>query len=64
MTPAEALAQLGGCATWTELVGVVAEADLRRAVESGSVSRIRRGRYVLPSVTGHHLEAHRHSAVL
>lgn len=64
MTPTEALSQLGGRATWSQLRRVTTERALSRAVREGSVVKVGRGRYVLPSVVGHRQAAARHTAVL
>lgn len=45
----ELLDQLGGTATRAELVAHVTEGALRRAVSCGSVVRLSRGRYALPT---------------
>ncbi|WP_460967571.1 type IV toxin-antitoxin system AbiEi family antitoxin domain-containing protein [Pedococcus soli] len=64
MSVATAVASAGGCATWSTLRAVVSESALRDAVGDGSVVRLRRGRYVLPSVSAHRRAAHARSAVL
>lgn len=48
MPPEQILAELGGVATRAELLAHVTEASLRRALASGSVVRLSRGRYALP----------------
>lgn len=58
------LARLGGCATWSTLRCAVTQSALRQAVADGSVVRLRRGRYVLPSVSEHRRAAHARSAVV
>jgi very-short-patch-repair endonuclease len=64
MRPEELLTRLGGCATWTAMTAAVSQEALQRAVASGEVVRLRRGRYALPMVEEHRREAHRRTAVL
>ena len=52
MDPAVALARLGGVATSGELLGLTTRRRLRRAVDSGEVHPVGRGRFVLPVVDG------------
>lgn len=49
MDAAEALASLGGVASRAEILAIVTEGALRRAVSAGSVLRQARGRYALPA---------------
>lgn len=49
MDAAEALASLGGVAARAEILALVTEGALRRAVTDGSVLRRARGRYALPA---------------
>ncbi|MER7072093.1 DUF559 domain-containing protein [Terrabacter sp. NPDC000476] len=50
MDVATVVAQLGGSARWSELRPSVRRRQLRRAVAAGTVVRLRRGRYGLPSL--------------
>src|SRR5947207_2285449 len=59
-----ALERLGGCATRRQLLQACTDNQLRRGVKGGDILRLRRGRYALPSVEQHRIEAHRRSAVL
>lgn len=49
MHPEEALARLGGVATRAEVLADVTEHALRRSLTDGSVVRVARGRYALPT---------------
>jgi len=59
-----ALFRLGGCATSRELRRLFTARQVRHAVDSGRIRRLRRGRYVLPTIDSHRAEAHRRRAVL
>lgn len=60
----DALAQLGGVATWSELRPHVSERRLAAAVRAGTVLRLARGRYALPATDAHRRVAIRHTAVV
>lgn len=59
-----AVFRLGGCASWGELRRLCTAREVRQAVVDGRIRRLRRGRYVLPTVDVHRREAHRRQAVL
>ncbi|HEY5483150.1 MAG TPA: DUF559 domain-containing protein [Propionibacteriaceae bacterium] len=61
MTPPSsrsAITRLGGVATWTELIADVGRVGLRRALDSGSIIRVGRGRYVAAATSEHRSRAH------
>lgn len=58
------LAQLGGTARWSQLRAAVSERAVARAVREGRVTRLGRGRYVLPGTRRDAREAARHTAVI
>ena len=53
-----AITRLGGVATWTELIADVGRVGLRRALDSGSIIRVGRGRYVAAATSEHRSRAH------
>jgi very-short-patch-repair endonuclease len=62
--PGVALTWLGGCATWGQLRRMCTARRVREAVAAGRIRRLRRGRYVLPTVDAHRAEAHRRRAIV
>ncbi|MEP6649642.1 MAG: DUF559 domain-containing protein [Lapillicoccus sp.] len=64
MDPATALARLGGCATWSQLLTLCTGHAVKRAARRGGILRLSRGRYALPLVQTHRREAHRLTATL
>lgn len=59
-----AIIRLGGVATWAELIAELGRAGLRRALDSGSIIRVGRGRYVIGAVSEHRRRAHGLTGVL
>lgn len=57
MDPAEALRRLGGVATYGELIGPTTRQQLRTAVASGGVIRLRHDRYALVDTGAHRAAA-------
>lgn len=63
MGVAASLTTCGGCATWTQLRRNHTDAAIRAATRRGEIVKVARGRYAMPTVSEHRLEALRRSAV-
>lgn len=62
--PANALVRLGGVATWSQLSSTISRSSLERAVREGTLIRLARDRYALPSTDEAIRVAHTVSGVL
>lgn len=58
------LAELGGIASYRQLVAVAGRAELTRLLASGDVVRLRRGQFALPELDAAERAAHTHGGVL
>ena len=64
MQVVDILAREGGVCSRAELLAVASDRAIRRAVARGTIVRLRRGRYALPTAGEHLARAHQMSATL